>query len=272
MCGFYKTSMAALQFDIDKEIDEIRFNHWIMKKENLQRVLADDPLEKGLFRMTVRTVEKDLSIPFSKARRLIKKFEELGIIQCVKASTSKKEASIYAYTTIYECDENAKKSDTVHDTVESTDKSSNCNASENVAKSVTETVNSTSKKENKKENKKDIYNRVVTRLNELAFTNFKYTTKKTQTLINSRMREGFSEEDFYNVIEVKAKEWKGTDFEKYLRPETLFGTKFENYLQQYEKDKKTPTAIGANKNKFDNNSICKNQFKNTPTVRFHNNF
>ena len=37
-----------------------------------------------------------------------------------------------------------------------------------------------------------------------------------------------------DVIDTKAKEWMGTDMEKYLRPETLFGSKFENYLNQQE--------------------------------------
>lgn len=37
-------------------------------------------------------------------------------------------------------------------------------------------------------------------------------------------------EDFKKVIDWKVSEWTGTDMEKYLRPETLFGTKFEGYL------------------------------------------
>ena len=50
-----------------------------------------------------------------------------------------------------------------------------------------------------------------------------------------------------------------TDFEKYLRPATLFGTKFENYLN--EANKKTPTAIGAKENNNFNSNIC-NKNKN----------
>lgn len=37
-------------------------------------------------------------------------------------------------------------------------------------------------------------------------------------------------EDFKRVIDWKSSEWAGTEMEKYLRPETLFGTKFEGYL------------------------------------------
>ena len=42
-------------------------------------------------------------------------------------------------------------------------------------------------------------------------------------------------EDFENVIEKKCAAWKGTEMEQYLRPETLFGTKFESYLNQHIK-------------------------------------
>ena len=64
------------------------------------------------------------------------------------------------------------------------------------------------------------------------------------------------------MIDSKSREWLGTDFEKYLRPATLFGTKFENYLN--EANKKTPTAIGAeNKNIKVNPNICTSRRKYT---------
>lgn len=78
---------------------------------------------------------------------------------------------------------------------------------------------------------------VINYLNEKAHTNYKYTTDKTKRLINARMMEGFTFEDFKKVIDNKCGEWLGTDMEKYLRPETLFGTKFEGYLNQTLKGK-----------------------------------
>ena len=78
--------------------------------------------------------------------------------------------------------------------------------------------------------------------------------KNTQSFISARLKEGFTVEDFKKVIDVKAKSWVGTDFEKYLRPTTLFGTKFENYLN--EANKKAPVKIGAEKNIKTNGSIC----------------
>ena len=54
-------------------------------------------------------------------------------------------------------------------------------------------------------------------------------------MINARIKEGFTKEDFIKVIDNKVGEWLGTDMERFLRPETLFGTKFEGYLNQKQK-------------------------------------
>jgi uncharacterized phage protein (TIGR02220 family) len=42
--------------------------------------------------------------------------------------------------------------------------------------------------------------------------------------------ESFTVDDCKKVIDAKKSEWEGTDYAKYLRPETLFGNKFEGYL------------------------------------------
>jgi len=55
---------------------------------------------------------------------------------------------------------------------------------------------------------------------------------KTKRAIAARWKEGFTLDDFQIVIDKKAAEWTGTEYEKFLRPETLFGTKFEGYLNQ----------------------------------------
>ena len=114
----------------------------------------------------------------------------------------------------------------------------------------------------KKEKDNNIYSLVIDYLNKKANTNYRPTTKNTQSFINARVKEGYTVEDFKKVIDSKSKEWLNTDFEKYLRPATLFGTKFENYLN--EANKKTPTAIGAeNKNIKVNPNICTSRRKYT---------
>ena len=85
-----------------------------------------------------------------------------------------------------------------------------------------------------KEEDKDIniYSSIISYLNEKANTNYRISSSKTKTLIKARLNEGFVEDDFKTVIDNKTSEWIHTDMEKYLRPETLFGTKFESYLNQ----------------------------------------
>jgi uncharacterized phage protein (TIGR02220 family) len=87
------------------------------------------------------------------------------------------------------------------------------------------------KKEKNKKNKESIV-WVVNYLNKICNTNYKDTSKKTSSLIIARINEGFNGEDFKSVIDKKHSEWHGTEHEKYLRPETLFGSKFEGYLNQ----------------------------------------
>jgi uncharacterized phage protein (TIGR02220 family)/predicted phage replisome organizer len=86
-------------------------------------------------------------------------------------------------------------------------------------------------KEKEKEEKEEIYIAVVSYLNEKAGTNYKHTTAKTRTAIHARLEEGFTLDDFKTVIDKKCADWLCDEkMEKYLRPETLFGTKFEGYL------------------------------------------
>ncbi|ADY20337.1 conserved phage C-terminal domain-containing protein [Bacillus paranthracis] len=75
---------------------------------------------------------------------------------------------------------------------------------------------------------------IVNYLNDVCSKSYRDSTQKTRTLIKARLKEKFTVEDFKKVIDVKHAEWTGTSQEKYLRPETLFGTKFESYLQQWE--------------------------------------
>lgn len=103
--------------------------------------------------------------------------------------------------------------------------------------------------ERKKEesNNKEKISMVIDYLNRKLGTSFKPTASKTITCINARINEGYSGEDFKTVINKKCKEWKGTEHEKYLRPETLFGSKFDGYLNQITSENKeespTLTAI-----------------------------
>lgn len=80
---------------------------------------------------------------------------------------------------------------------------------------------------------------IVDFLNSKAGTAYRPTSKATRSHITARIAEGYTVKDFCEVIAKKCDEWKGTDMEKYLRPETLFGSKFENYLNAPAVQRKT---------------------------------
>lgn len=94
------------------------------------------------------------------------------------------------------------------------------------------------------EKEKEIYISIVEHLNKKAGTSYKASTKKTQTSIHARLSEGFTLDDFKTVIDKKCAEWLGTEWEKFLRPETLFGTKFESYLNAKVTKKQQPVNTG----------------------------
>ncbi len=81
----------------------------------------------------------------------------------------------------------------------------------------------------------NIYSGIIDYLNLKAGTHYRSNTNKVKSLIKARLNEGFELEDFKIVIDKKCREWLNTDMQKYLRPETLFGNKFDGYLNQKER-------------------------------------
>lgn len=78
-----------------------------------------------------------------------------------------------------------------------------------------------------------IYQEIIEHLNKKANTNYRATSKSTQTLIKARLNEKFTLEDFKTVIDKKSSQWTNDlKMNVYLRPKTLFGTNFESYLNE----------------------------------------
>lgn len=83
--------------------------------------------------------------------------------------------------------------------------------------------------------KKNLVAEVVEFLNQQTGAHYRANTPKTRRLIETRIKEGFGLDDFKVVIAKKAKQWlHDPKMSKYLRSETLFGTKFEGYLNESE--------------------------------------
>ena len=193
--------------------------------------------------------DKRLNLTTQKVRTILKKFEKEGYIEFLTSGSKGKESTLKITIKQQLFNNNVtNKSEQLQQVEGDKQQQSNNN------------VTTLSKK---KENNNNIYSLVIDYLNKKASTNYRASTKNTQSFINARVKEGYAVEDFKKVIDSKSREWLGTDFEKYLRPATLFGTKFENYLN--EANKKGPTAIGPNENKNIkvNPNICTSRRKYT---------
>ena len=85
------------------------------------------------------------------------------------------------------------------------------------------------------------FKEIIDYLNEKTGKAYKYSTETTQRHIRARIKEGFTLEDFKNVIDWKVSQWGSEEkMERYLRPQTLFGTKFESYLNEIPKPRQVP--------------------------------
>ena len=73
---------------------------------------------------------------------------------------------------------------------------------------------------------------IIEYLNQKAGTHYRYTTPKTQKSLKTLLTgsQPYTVQECITVIDKKCSDWIGTEYEKFLRPETLFGGKFENYL------------------------------------------
>ena len=93
------------------------------------------------------------------------------------------------------------------------------------------------------------YARIIGYLNEKTEKSFRANTKAYQSCINARYKEGFREADFFKVVDIMVTKW-GNDpkMSEYLRPQTLFGTKMESYLQSqpYKDPHKVDREYGEN--------------------------
>lgn len=101
-----------------------------------------------------------------------------------------------------------------------------------------------------KEYNKEIYTSILDYLNEKIGTKYRVSSRDTQSHINARLKDGFVLDDFIRVIDNKVAQWKDDKVMcQYLRPSTLFGTKFESYLNEKpvvkKSEKYTKEQIGT---------------------------
>ena len=101
---------------------------------------------------------------------------------------------------------------------------------------------------------------IVDYLNDKIGAHYKPNGKKMKELMRARMNEGYTVEDFKTVIDKKFKSW-GNDpkMSLYLRPSTLFGTRFGEYLNEYQAE--SPDRLSC-KPTFDIEQVMKHAMNN----------
>ena len=138
----------------------------------------------------------------------------------------------------------------------------------NVSDSVSVGVNDIKNSVNNIKNKASPSDEMITILEDLSKRvkskkGFSPSAKVNQNLIKARMSEGFTVENFITVNEKKVKQWlHDPAMSKYLRPETLYGKKFDGYLNEVVCDLPATNSDSLNNNKFpsaDERRITKNR-------------
>lgn len=107
---------------------------------------------------------------------------------------------------------------------------------------------------------------IINLLNRFSGSDYKLKTVKTRKVIRARLNDGFGLGDFEDVIRFKTLAWRGTQWEQFLRPETLFGNKFESYLQASRKPGPESMFAKANRQIAESREKLKTIFKNDATT------
>lgn len=84
-------------------------------------------------------------------------------------------------------------------------------------------------------NNKDLYENIIQHFNLKCDKSYKLDSDVFIDYIDALLSKGFSEQDMISVIDQKSKDWMNTKYAQYLRPSTLFGEKFEIYLNDCQK-------------------------------------
>jgi predicted phage replisome organizer/uncharacterized phage protein (TIGR02220 family) len=203
------------------------------------RIAYTDEMLAAIFRRDINVV-----------RMALRTFEQFGMIEIVEKVITipnwNKHQSLDAYEKkkerdrLYQAERRANQRLLIE---QSSDKSSDSHTTQSSYVAVSDI-----EEEGEEEGDKKLYSSIVSHLNSKAGTKYKPTTAKTKTAIHARLAEGFTLDDFKTVIDKKCAEWLGTEFEKFLRPETLFGTKFEGYLNAKVTNGRNGTNEGASGN------------------------
>ena len=198
---------------------------------------SQDKLEDGYFYSTVENIQEHTTLSDHKQRKALKNLKDKGLIEIkVKGIPAKRYIKINEEQ-VFKLFNNQflKNLRTSNEKIKELD-TENFKTNNNI---INNNIINNNIDNNIKENivENIPYNEIIEFLNQSAGTNYRASSKKTKDLIKARYNEGYTIEDFKIVIVNKCYDWlSNNDMQKYLRPETLFGTKFEGYLGQKRKE------------------------------------
>lgn len=114
------------------------------------------------------------------------------------------------------------------------------------------TLPNTKEPNTERQNTKEQIYEIVEYLNMRTGSKYRAKTPATVKLIGARLKEGYTLEDFKTVIDNKVSDWlKDSKMSEYLRPQTLFGNKFEAYLNQKPKQSEYERFMGELQHMYD---------------------
>lgn len=196
---------------------------WVDKYKGIEVPVKRGQLVTSRKKIVNEWFKGDKLITEQKVRTAITKLEKLGFLTCKSTNN---------YTLIEVLNYNVYQSNNEENNQQNNQEITKTQPRDN--QGIT-----TNKNEKNEKNDKELiipYVEIVDYLNRKANKNYRATTKKTKALIKARWNEGFRLEDFKRVIDIKTSQWKGDKkMDQYLRPETLFGPKFEGYLNERER-------------------------------------
>ena len=221
--GYEETFEEELALELDEDAENVKMTLLYLQKNNLLEIKSEDEY-------FIPEAAESIGVETAVAERMRKCRAKKRLSQCdVSASQSDSDVT-KCYTEIDI--EKEKREDTEKETEKelySPAEPDNTHARAHVREGeITAAVKKPTDRKFKEQSKD-----IIGYLNAKLGTKYKTDNKKTLELIKSRLREGFTVEDFKTVIDKKAFEW-GNDANmcQYLRPVTLFSTKFESYLNQ----------------------------------------
>lgn len=205
MAGFIKLHRKFLQWEWYSDLNtRVMFLHLILRASHEDNIWKGIPIKRGQLITSLENLASEVGISKQQVRNTLTKLKRTREITL--KTTNK-------FSLITLCN---------YDFYQSKGSSQHANQHEKNTQT-----------NNRQEEKKKRIKYIVGRLNEILGTHYKSDSKVTVRHISARIDEGFSNEDFENVIITKFNDWQEDKrMKRYLRPETLFGPKFESYLNE----------------------------------------